>query len=383
MNRYATRRVSDPRQMDFLSFTPSICLVDPKPLPVPEPVPLRILPLVEVPEIHLGPEPVKPVEPQAPKQRCFRITDADRLGEGSLRQKCEHNLAAIELLKELEADGRAPTDAEQRRIVRYVGWGGLPQVFDAHNDDWKIQRERLERILTPDELASARATTLNAHYTSATIIRAMYAALERFGFTGGRILEPACGLGHFLGLMPEDMRERSLFTGIEIDSLTVRLAKVLYPESDIRHCPFEEAKLADNFYDVVISNVPFGDYRPFDPRFQSWRFLIHDYFFAAALAKTRPGGILAFVTSRGTLDKQDPVLREFAARQADLIGAIRLPNDAFKRNANTEVTTDMVFLRKRHPDEPQSGPAWMELLPVNNSREESILVNEFLRPGPG
>ena len=382
MNSYAVRRANDSRQLDFFNFAPLIPLVDRGPPPLPAPAPPRIVPIVELPEIRLQPEPVRAVEPAAPKQRHFCITDADRLGEGSLRQKCENNLAAIELLKEMEAEKRPASEAEQRRLVRYVGWGGLPQVFDAHNDDWKTQRERLERILTPDELASARATTLNAHYTSATIIRAMYAALERFGFDGGRILEPACGLGHFLGLMPEGIRNRSTFTGIEIDSLTARLSKTLYPESDIRHSPFEEAKLADDFYDVVISNVPFGDYRPYDPRFQSWRFLIHDYFFAAALAKARPGGIVAFVTSRGTFDKQDTVLREFAARQADLIGAIRLPNDAFKRNANTEVTTDMVFLRKRLTDEPQSGPAWMELRPVTNSREESIPVNEFFAARP-
>ncbi len=382
MKTYAVRRTSDSRQLDFFSFAPSIVQVDRGPPPLPEPVPLRIAPVLDLPEIRLEPEPVRAVEPVVPKARLFRITDADRLGEGSLRQKCENNLAAIELLKDMESEQRPATEAEQRTLVRYVGWGGLPQVFDAYNDDWKVHRHRLEGLLTPDELASARATTLNAHYTSATIIGAMYEALARFGFGGGRILEPACGLGHFLGLMPEEIRNQSTFTGIEIDSLTARLAKTIYPESDIRHSPFEEAKLPDDFYDVVISNVPFGDYRPYDPRFQSWRFLIHDYFFAAALAKVRPGGIVALVTSRGTFDKQDTVLREFASGQADLIGAIRLPNDAFKRNANTEVTTDIVFLRKRFPDEPRSGPAWMELATVTNTKEENIPVNEFFAARP-
>ena len=358
MSRSMLRRVDHTRQLDFVSFAPVVLPTDRGPPATPESQPLHVvstpvLSLVElppiIPSVQPEPEPVKPIE--VPKPRVFRITEADRLGEGSLRQKCEDNLAAIELLKRLELEKRSATEVEQRQLVRYVGWGGLPQVFDTWNDDWKSQRDRLKQILTPEELASARATTLNAHYTSATIIEAMYSALERFGFQGGRILEPACGLGHFLGLMPEAIRTISTFTGIEIDSLTARLTQALYPESDIRHAAFEEAKLADDFFDVAISNVPFGDYRPFDPRFQSHQFLIHDYFFAASLAKVRPGGLIAFVTSRGTLDKQDTVLRDFVARQADFIGAIRLPNDAFKQNANTEVTTDIVFLRKRLPSE--------------------------------
>ena len=264
MNRYSVCRARGPRQLDFLDFAPLVRLVDRGPPPPAEAVPLRIVPAPAVPVTELlgfpiAPEPVCAVEPVTPKPRLFHIIDADRLGEGSLRQKCEGNLTAIELLKQLEVEGRAATEAEQRKLVRYVGWGGLPQVFDAYNDDWKVPRQRLERLLTSDELSSARATTLNAHYTSATIIFAMYAALERFGFKGGRVLEPACGLGHFLGLMPENMRSRSMFTGIDIDSITARLAKTLYPGRDIRHSPFEEAKLADDFYDVAISNVPFGD----------------------------------------------------------------------------------------------------------------------------
>ena len=379
MSRTLLRRVTNTRQLDLFTFTPKVFLSDrglpperetPQ-LPV---IPIPVLPVIELPPIRFEPEEV----PHLPtKASPFRITEPDRLGEGSLRQKCEDNLAAIDLLKALETEARTATDSEKRTLVRFVGWGGLPQAFDARNDEWKTQRERLEKLLTPEELASARATTLNAHYTSAAIITAMYAALEQFGFRGGRILEPACGLGHFLGLMPKEMRSRSTFTGIEIDSLTARLTKALYPESDIRHSPFEEAKLADDFYDVAISNVPFGDYRPFDPRLQSNRFLIHDYFFAAALMKIRPGGLVAFVTSRGTLDKQDTLLRDFVARKADLLGAIRLPNDAFKRNANTEVTTDIVFLRKRLPGEPRGGQAWKELATITNSRDEAIALNEY------
>ena len=206
----------------------------------------------------------------------------------------------------------------------------------------------------------------------------MYAALQRLGFTHGRILEPALGLGHFIGLMPEAMHARSLITGIEIDSVTARLAKALYPDADIRHQPFEESKLADGFYDVAISKHTLRRYEPYDPRFKAWKFLIHDYFFAAALDKVRPGGLILFITSKGTLDKQDGALREYVASQADLLGAIRLPNDAFKRNANTEVTTDIVILRKRLPGEPPAGPAWKEVdrdhqLPGREHRRQRVL----------
>ncbi len=241
------------------------------------------------------------------------------MGAGSLKQKCRDNLAAIEWLRRLEAEGRPATDDEKRVLVRYVGWGGLPQVFDSENDEWREQRERLEYLLTADELESARATTLNAHYPAPVVIRAMYAALQRQGFEKGRILEPALGLGHFIGLMPNDMHERSCITGIEIDSITARLAKVLYPDADIRHQPFEESKLADGFYDLALSNIPFGNYKPFDPRFKAWNFLIHDYFFAAALEKVRPGGLMLLITSKGTLDKHDGALREYVANQADLL----------------------------------------------------------------
>ena len=309
-------------------------------------------------EIDHHPEADEDVHFQAPaiaepeplrNQNNYRITDSDGVGVGSLNQKCRGNLAAIELLKQIEVENRPATAEEKRVLVRYVGWGGLPQVFDAYNDQWQPERERLESLLTPEELESARATTLNAHYTAPVVIRAMYAALQRLGFSHGRILEPALGLGHFVGSMPDEMHSHSLVTGVEIDSLTARLARALYPDADIRHQPFEEAKLADGFYDVAISNIPFGDYKPFDPRFKSWNFVIHDYFFAATLEKVRPGGLILFITSRGTLDKVDAALREYLSQQADLLGAIRLPNDAFKKNANTEVTTDIVMLRRRLP----------------------------------
>jgi N12 class adenine-specific DNA methylase len=336
-------------------------------------------------EVPAGPSPepatVPPPEPLR-NQHNYRITDEDRLGAGSLKRKCRDNLAAIGLLKRLEAESRPPTLEEKRTLVRYVGWGGLPQVFDAWNEEWATQREQLEQFLTPAEFDSARATTLNAHYTPPVVIHAMYAALQRFGFEHGRILEPACGLGHFFGLMPDAMRDRSVVTGIEIDAVTARLAKALYPDADLRQQPFEEARLADGFYDVAISNVPFASYAPYDPRFKAWNFPIHDYFFAAALAKVRPGGLILFVTSRGTLDKLDAALRAYVAQQADLLGAIRLPNDTFKANANTEVTTDLVLLRKRLPGERPQGPAYQELVDLTNSLGEIIPVNEYFAAHP-
>jgi len=315
-------------------------------------------------------------------QDNYQITDADQIGHGSIKRKCQGNLEAIALLKQLEQEQRAATDDEKSILVRYVGWGGLPQVFDPNNELWADQREQLEALLTNDELESARATTLNAHYTAPLIIKAIYSLLRQLGFICGRILEPACGLGHFIGLMPTEMLARSHITGIEIDSITTRLAKHLYPDADIRHQPFEEARLADGYYDVAISNIPFGDYKPYDARFKKWKFVIHDYFFAKALDKVRPGGLILFITSKGTLDKLDGALREYVAHQADLIGAIRLPNDAFKRNANTEVTTDIVILRKRLVGELPQGPAWKALADISNSGGETITVNEYFATHP-
>ena len=196
----------------------------------------------------------------------------------------------------------------------------MPQVFDVDNTDWRKEQFRLSEILSDEEHRSARATTLNAHYTAPTVIGAMYRAAERFGFKGGRVLEPACGIGHFVGLMPEDMLRRSTVTGIEIDPLTARIAKALYPDADIRAQPFEQTKLADGFYDLAISNVPFGDYTVHDPRLNNYKFSIHDYFFAAALEKVRPGGLLMFITSRGTMDKLDSTLRELLSTRTELLG---------------------------------------------------------------
>lgn len=299
-----------------------------------------------------------------------------------MRQKCRGNLDAIALLKRLELEQRQPDAGEQRVLVRYVGWGGLPQVFDPGNVAWTGERTRLEALLTPEELESARATTLNAHYTAPLIIRAMYALLQQLGFAHGRILEPACGLGHFIGLMPDAMHAHSQITGIEIDSVTTRITRLLYPDADLRQQPFEDARLADGFFDVAISNIPFGDYKPFDPQFKSWGFVIHDYFFAKALDKVRPGGLVLFITSKGTMDKLDGSLREYVSHQADLLGAIRLPNDAFKTNANTEVTTDIIVLQKRALGEIPSGPAWKSVGEITNSLGAEISVNEYFGAHP-
>ena len=335
-------------------------------------------------EIHPAPaRRIKRQHDEPPKNlNSYRIAEADRLGEGGPKQKFQLNLKAIRQLRALEVEARPATNDEKAVLVKYVGWGAMPQVFDGFNPLWLEQREALRKELTKEEYEFARSTTLNAHYTSPIVIGAMYRALERFGFQGGRILEPASGIGHFIGLMPEEVLRRSTVTGIEIDPLTARIAKALYPDSDIRAQPFEQSKLADGFYDLAISNVPFGDYTVHDPRWNSYKFPIHDYFFAAALEKVRPGGLVMFITSRGTMDKLDSGLREVLSTQGELLGAIRLPNDAFKRNAGTEVTTDIVILRKLHAGEPPTGPAWNEVADHNNDLGENFTINEYFAARP-
>ncbi|OAM90897.1 hypothetical protein AW736_00080 [Termitidicoccus mucosus] len=260
----------------------------------------------------------------------------------------------------------------------------MPQVFADEKEapQWAAEQAELRNLLTPEEFTSARASTLNAHYTSPPVIRAMYAGLERLGFRGGQILEPACGLGHFFGFMPPEMHGRSQLTGIELDGLTARLARTIYPAADIRAEGFETALLATNSFDLAVSNIPFGDYRPHDPRFNARRFRIHDYFFVAALARVRPGGLVAFITSRGTLDKREDGLRGLLAGEADLVGALRLPNTAFLHNANTRVTTDIVFLRKRLPGEKPGGLAWLESRPLQVEKGEPLFVNEYYHAHP-
>lgn len=284
----------------------------------------------------------------------------------------------------IESEHRAATAEDKAVLIRYVGWGGMPQAFAEPKEvpQWAAEQAELKALLTPEEYTAARASTLNAHYTPPSVIRAMYAGLARLGFRGGRILEPACGLGHFLGFMPPEMHGKSQLTAVELDGLTARLARTLYPDTDLRAEGFESALLATNSFDLAVSNIPFGDYRPHDPRFNPRRFRIHDYFFVAALARVRPGGLLAFITSRGTLDKRESSLRELLATEADLVGAVRLPNTAFLHNANTRVTTDIVILRKRLPGEKPSGPAWQDCRPLAVAQGEPVWINEYFHVHP-
>jgi N12 class adenine-specific DNA methylase len=311
----------------------------------------------------------------------YRIADTDGVGEGSLKEKCRANLAAIRLVRKLQSENRPATNEDKAILVRYVGWGGLPQVFSPATD-WQAENVELASLLSEEEFRAARATTLNAHYTAGAVVKGMYAALERLGFRQGRILEPACGVGHFIGFMPEPMLAHSTITGIEIDPLTAQIAKALYPDADIRHQAFENTRLAENYFDAAISNIPFGDYKPYDPKLNEHGFLIHDYFFAATLEKIRPGGLVMFITSRGTMDKADPALRKYVGDRADLLGAVRLPNNAFKRNANTEVTTDILILKKRRPGETAHGAPWLNTAPHTNSKGEVIQINEYFAERP-
>jgi len=314
----------------------------------------------------------------------YRIGPDDQLGAGSLKEKCRANFRAVEVLRTVEAERREATPEEQQTLVRYVGWGGLPQVFATHEDkDWQAERDRLRELLTPEEYRAAQATTLNAHYTSPTVVSAMYEAVQRLGFTQGTILEPSMGTGHFFGLMPEAMRGKSTLTGIEIDLLTAGIARLLYPDANIRQQGFEQSKLPNGGFDLVISNVPFGNYKVFDPEFNRHNFLIHDYFFAKALEKARPGGMVAFITSMGTMDKQDARLREYLHEQSELLGAIRLPNTAFKQNANTEVTTDMIFLRRLHDGESPCGHDWRQLASHENTKGVPFHINRYFVEHPG
>ncbi|MBR5948585.1 MAG: N-6 DNA methylase, partial [Clostridia bacterium] len=280
----------------------------------------------------------------------FRITDME-LGYGGLKTKFRMNIEAIKLLKQLDETERLATPEEQEVLSKYVGWGALPMAFDERNEQWKSEYAELKELLTDEEYTAARASTLNAHYTSPTVIQAIYSALDSFGFRMGNILEPSCGVGNFFGMLPEEMRGSKLY-GVELDPLTGRIAKQLYQNAKIAIQGFEETNLPDSFFDVAIGNVPFGDYSVSDKKYDKEHFLIHDYFIAKSLDKVRPGGIVAFVTSSGTLEKKNPAARQYIAKRAELIGAIRLPNNAFRANAGTDVVADILFLQKRdHPIE--------------------------------
>jgi adenine-specific DNA methylase len=327
---------------------------------------------------------VADIEPEPQPSRDFRITDANRIGQGSLREKARDNVAAIRTLKRLEADNHDATEEEKRVLARYVGWGAMSGAFDWHpSGDWKQTASELKELLTPEEYESARASTPNAHFTSPMVISSIWQAMQRLGIPkASQILEPSMGVGHFLGLMPEKLIPGSHRTGVELDSITARIAKKLYPDTTIFAKGFEETPLPDNYFDAVVGNVPFGDYAVHDPSYKRpLTRAIHDYFFAKSLDKLRPGGVMALITSRYTMDKQDDTIRSYLAEHADLLGAIRLPNTAFKGNAGTEVTTDILFLRKRAPGADPSGHSWRKLQTID-SEEGAIEVNEYFAHHP-
>ncbi len=304
----------------------------------------------------------------------FQITD-DHLGEGGAKAKFRMNMDAIKLLKELEFEGAQATPEQQVVLSRYVGWGGLADAFDETKDNWKNEFAELYATLSPEEYAAARSSTLNAHYTSPTVIKAIYEAVDNMGFETGNILEPSMGVGNFFGCLPETMQNSKLY-GVELDSITGRIAKQLYPKADITVAGFETTDRRD-FYDLAIGNVPFGQYQVNDRVYNKLGFSIHDYFFAKALDQVRPGGVVAFVTSRYTMDKQSPEVRKYIAQRAELLGAIRLPNNAFKANAGTEVVSDIIFLQKR--DRPiEIEPDWVHL----GKNDDGFSINSYFIDHP-
>ena len=304
----------------------------------------------------------------------FHITD-NHLGEGGAKTKFDYNLTAIRALKQIESENRRATPEEQETLSRYVGWGGIPQAFDNANSSWTNEYAALKDLLTPEEYDAARASTLNAHYTSPVIINAIYEGIQQMGFESGNVLEPACGVGNFFGMLPESMQNSRLY-GVELDSISGRISQQLYPGANITVSGFEKTDRKD-FFDLAIGNVPFGSYQIQDKAFDKHRFMIHDYFFAKALDQVRPGGVVAFITSKGTMDKRSPEVRKYIAERAELLGAVRLPNNAFRANAGTEVTSDIIFLQKR--EQPiVAEPDWVHL----GETEDGIPVNSYFAEHP-
>src|SRR6266487_2011843 len=319
-------------------------------------------------------------EPERQPSRDFRITEAHGVGTGGLHEKAHANIAAIRLVKTLEAENRDATNEEKALLVRYSGWGALAGVFEydyRRKPEWNAVATELSQLLTSEEYESARATTPNAHFTSPLVIQAIWHGLEKLGVRHGvEVLEPAMGIGHFFGCMPETLQGGHR-TGVELDSLTARIAKKLYPDTTIFAQGFEETQLPDNYFDAVVGNVPFGDYAVHDPLMKhSLTRSLHDYFFAKSLEKTRPSGMMALITSRYTMDKVDTTIRTHLAERADLVAAIRLPNTAFKGNAGTAVTTDILFLKKRLEGEAPAGERWTETEPIE-LEGRAIALNEY------
>ena len=313
-------------------------------------------------------------EPMPEAAGNFHITD-DNLGVGGPKQKFARNIEAIQTLRTLEQEHRGATAEEQQVLSQYVGWGGLADVFDPNKENWSAEYTQLKGLLTEEEYAAARASTLNAHYTSPVVIRAIYDAVEKMGFQSGNILEPSMGIGNFFGMLPSGMADSRLY-GVELDSITGRIAQKLYPEANIKVAGFETTDRRD-FYDLAVGNVPFGNYKVNDKAYNKLNFSIHNYFFAKAIDQVRPGGVVAFVTSRYTMDSKDSTARKHMAERADLLGAIRLPNNAFKANAGTDVVSDIIFLQKR--DRPADiEPAWVQL----GKTADGIAINSYFADHP-
>lgn len=352
----------------------------------------------------LATDPTAPTPGQRPTGPGvdYRITDEDRLGESTPKPRFRANVAAIKLVAQLEREARHATPEEQAILVQYVGWGGLKEVFDPrnaqnwHRGDWKKEWAELRALITDgtisqEEYEAMNASVLNAHYTSVPVVRAMWKAMERLGFKGGRVLEPGAGIGHFLGLMPNELAAGSKRTAVEIDTITGRILSRLYPNANVQIQPYQETRLADNFYDVAIGNVPFFEGRVLDTTVNGKKYQklalnqsLHDYYFAKTLDKVRPGGVVAFITSKYTLDKQDAHVREYLATQAELLGAIRLPQTAFKQNAGTIVTTDIIFLKKRAAPiarEQAKQEAWVGTTDVR-VQDYTLTVNAYVAAHP-
>ena len=321
-----------------------------------------------------GAETEQPVQPKQEPMN-FSITDDD-LGAGGAKTKFKANIEAIRLLQTLDAEQRQATAEEQEVLSRYVGWGGIPQAFDEKNADWAKEYAELKSLLPADEYSEARASTLNAFYTSPTVIKAMYEALSNMGLSKGNVLEPSCGVGNFMGLVPESMENIKMY-GVELDNVSGRIAQQLYQKNKIAVQGFETMQFPDSFFDCVVGNVPFGNYKVPDKRYDHHNFLIHDYFIAKSLDLVRPGGVVAVVTSSGTMDKKDSSVREYLANRADLVGAIRLPNNAFQRNANTSVVADILFLQKRDRAAVERAE-WVDL----GTTPEGYPINQYFEQHP-
>ena len=305
----------------------------------------------------------------------YRITD-DELGYGGAKAKYQMNVAAIRTLQTIEAERRLATPEEQEILSKYVGWGGVADAFDETKDNWRAEYAELKGLLTESEYSSARESTLNAHYTNPTVIKAIYECVANMGFTTGNVLEPSCGIGNFFGLVPEAMSKSKLY-GIELDSITGRIAKQLYQNANIAVQGYEDSSLPDSFFDLAVGNVPFGNYCVSDKRYDKNHFMVHDYFFAKTLDKVRPGGIIAFVTSSGTMDKKNSAVRKYIAQRAELLGAVRLPNNAFLQNAGTQVVADILFLQKRDRAI-ETEPEWVHL----GKSAEGFTINQYFVDNP-